>query len=106
MDYSSVKIKKSTYDRINAMCEEHKLKFIDIIDIASLALSSGIINIDAVKEYKDQIINKTIEAALKKTQSVKAAKEPEVAGCSYDKTGWPPRPIEVHQYSVMREDQK
>lgn len=58
-------------------------------------------------ETTDAIETQKISLAMKKASgSSMAIKEHEVAGCSYNKTGWHVKPIEVKQYSVMREDQK
>jgi hypothetical protein len=109
VDTVSIRIKRSSHDRFKTVCEEHKLTLLDIIDLASFALSSGIININTIKDVKDQVLNKAIEVALKKEQSLKPSTEQEPAGMSYSKTGWAnarPEPIKAKTYSMMEGQKK
>lgn len=104
MDFVSAKIRKTTFNRFKQVCTDHSISMPNLLDIASLALSQGIIDIAAIKTYIEKISEKSVEVALTKEQSIKKdSQQYEVAGCSYDRTGNPSRPIVSKSYSVMPE---
>ena len=94
----SAKVSFETHEMLSTISSAHGINISSLIDIAATLLANE--NLPSIKKYLDAVDHRRAELVIKK---IKTAKDNEVAGCSYSKTGHKAREIQVTTFSARSE---